>query len=119
MSEYMENTWNKINVYCLNHKKPKKMQVVTNLEKIKSPFFACAQYFPEKGSNECCSNRLNMDDYNNIVIKLSKTIAQNPFNNYKNYSFKHKGGKYTYSVRILQYDFDHIDIGIKNISILA
>ena len=114
----MLNSWgDRITVYCLNHKDPKPMNMVTNTEHIKTPFYACADYI----SNEKpCPNRLNLDDYQNIIIKLLEKIEEiGPGGNLTNYTFIHKGTRQRIKVRVMKYDDDEIQLGILNMTVLG
>ena len=107
----MAGIWGKISVWCLNHKEPVLLQVMQNEEFVKTPFYAC----PESG----CANRMNLDDYQDIVFKFLDIISQNPIANYSNYSFNFKGHRHAYHVKVLKYSDKEIRIGIKNTTILG
>ncbi len=114
----MLNSWgDRISVYCLNHKEPLKMNIISNTEHIKTPFYACENYLSEGNS---CPNRLNLDDYQNIIFKfLEKIEALGPGGDLTNYTFIHKGTRQRIKVRVLKYNDDEIRLGILNLTVLG
>ncbi len=121
MSAEIVNLWNRVTVYCLNHDTPVPMQVAENLEKIKTPFYACKHYFPEGQDQEhpYCPNRLNLDDYQGLVLKFMDIVSEAEImTNFTNYSFDYKGARQKISVTVLKYDDNEIRLGIMNRSVL-
>ena len=105
MSDTLINVWERITVYCLNHDEPLKMDIVKNSELIKTPFYACEHYKksdnPEKAP---CSNRLNLDDYQGLVLKLLSVISEEGItSDYTNYRFEYRGPRQKIFVRVLKY----------------
>ena len=122
MGKETVNLWNRITVYCDNHDIPVKMRVAENLEKIKTPFYACEHYFPE-GQDEqhpYCPNRLNLDDYQGLVMKLMEEISEAPIAaDFTHYKFSYKGTRQKIDVRVIRYDDKEIQLAIKNRSVLG
>ena len=122
MSSYMINLWSRVTIYCLNHEVPQPMDIAKNTEKIRTPFWGCTQSFPEKivKGDHICSNRLNMDDYQGIVMKFSDIVSEeDPAADFTNYSFEYRGGRQKTSVRCLKYSDDEIRLGILNRTVLG
>ena len=118
----MVGLWDRITVYCLNHDEPIQMEIVKNTEKISSPFYGCSQYFPEKVDPEKgpCPNRLNLDDYQGIVLKFCDFVAEEgATNDYTNFTFTYKGGRHKTFVKVLKYSDKEIRLGILNKTILG
>lgn len=110
------NMWNKVSVWCLNHDSPKPMTIIQNTEIVKTPFYACSSKVD--GTDEC-ANRLNLDDYQDIVLKFFDYVAENPFADLTNYAFTHKGHRQNIFVKVLKYKDDDIQLGIKNKTVLG
>ena len=122
MANEMLGIWNKITVYCTNHDKPVKMEIAENMELIKTPFYACRYYFPENEDegHHHCPNRLNLDDYQGLVLKFLDIISQGDIGtNYTNYKFDYKGTRQKISVKVLLYSDKEIRLGIKNRTVLG
>lgn len=116
------NIWGRISIYCLNHDRPKKMSIAENTELIKTPFYACKYYFPENQDAEhsYCPNRLNLDDYQGIVLKFIEKISEGELmTDYTNYSFEYRGARQKIFVKVLRYSEDEIRLGIRNRSVLG
>ena len=118
---YMINLWNRVTLYCLNHDKPRPMKLVDNTEQMRTPFYGCTKYFPEPDEKSFpCPNRLNMDDYQNIVLKFSDVVAEGgPSNDYTNYEFEYRGGRHRTLVRCLKYTDNEIRLGILNRTVMG
>lgn len=115
MSELLINLWDRITVYCLNHENPEEMQIMQNMEKIKSPFYACGTYQSTK-----CPNRMNLDDYQGIVLKFADIVSSEGMaTDFTNYSFNYRGNRHKLFVRVLKYTDKEIRLGIKNCTILG
>lgn len=112
----VKGIWNKISVYCLNHDEPIKMEILRNDELIKTPFYAC----PGEGDKQC-SNRLNLDDYQDMVIKLLDRFEDNEgyCTDFTNFTMQHKGHKHRILVKVLYYGDDEIRLGILNKTVLG
>lgn len=113
----MLNLWSRVTIYCMNHDVPRPMEVVKNTERIVSPFYGCSQYIPSllKAGDVPCPNRLNMDDYQGIVMKFSDAVSQEPpGTDFTNYQFVYRGGRQKTTVRCLKYSDDEIRLGIIN-----
>ncbi len=122
MSLETVNLWNRVTVYCDNHDKPVKMSIAENLEKIKTPFYACKHYFPENQDAEhpYCPNRLNLDDYQGLVLKFLDVVSNGEMMaDYTNYSFDYKGTRQKISVRVVKYTDNEIRLAIRNRSVLG
>lgn len=104
--------WGKITIWCLNHDNPVEMHVTQNTENIKTPFYACTE-------NGACANRLNLDDYQGIVLQFLEMMAEDPISSLLNRSFYYKGARHKIFIRVIKYDSDDIRLGVKNCSILV
>ena len=122
------NIWNKITVYCLNHKEPVPMVIMSNTKLIKTPFYTCsttiegegvdAKFDGNAGLN--CANRMNLDDYQNMVLKFINMIEKEPpTTNFENFSFYYKGARQKLYVQVLKFNDKEIRLGVKNITILG
>lgn len=109
------NTWGHISIWCLNHESPVEMEVLTNQEKIKTPFYACKKGISEKN----CANRMNLDDYQGIVLKFLDMVAEDPFSDFTNRSFNYKGTRQKLFVKVIKYTTDDIRLGIRNLTVLG
>ena len=109
------NTWEYITIWCLNHEEPVKMEVLTNTEQIKTPFYACTR----NNDEEKCANRMNLDDYQGVVLKFLDMIAEDAFSDFTNRSFTYKGARQKLFVKVLKYTKNDIRLGIKNRTILG
>ena len=121
-STNMINLWKRVTIYCMNHDKPRLMQIISNTEKIRSPFYGCTQYFPDTKESDAmpCPNRLNMDDYQNIVLKFSDIVSSEGItNDWTNYEFEYRGGRQRTKVRCLKYSDDEIRLGVFNRTVLG
>ena len=122
MPETLINLWDRISIYCLNHPEAEKMEIVSNTELIKTPFYGCSMYFKDKQERGIspCPNRLNLDDYQGLVMKFIQHVTENgPLNDYTNYSFDYKGTRQRLYVRVIKYTDKEIRLGIKNKTILG
>ena len=121
MAKTITNMWDKISIYCLNHEEPRKMEILSNTEVIKTPFYSCESIHSLEKSNEVyCSNRLNLDDYQGLVLKFLDIVANNGFNNdYTNYRFEYKGVRQKINVKVIRYDDDEIRLGVINTTVLG
>ena len=109
------NLWNKVTIYCLNHDEPIPMKLITNTEKIKTAFYACSNYIPENGNEHSCPNRLNLDDYQGLVLQFMDVVGSaNAFTDFKNYKFEYKGSRQKITVKCLKYTDKEIRLGIYN-----
>ncbi len=111
----IEGMWNRITLYCMNHEEPSPMIVIQNLELVKTPFYACRN---DEGK-PICANRMNLDDYQDMILQFMDYVAEHPYENLTNYSFPYKGRRHSYRVKVLRYTPDQIDIGVKNRTILG
>lgn len=117
----MLGVWNRVKIYCINHDIPIPMKIASNTEKIKTPFYACNNYFPENqdDSHPPCPNRLNLDDYQGLVLKFCSIVAENNVaTDLTNYTFDYRGVRQKISVRVLKYTDDEIRLGIINRTVL-
>ena len=119
----IKNLWEKIELLCMNHEEPCDMRIIQNTELIKTPFYACINYSSDDRDKEAplCSNRINMDDYQGIVMKfIDKIYDEGPFNDYTNYSFSYKGTRHKIKVKVLKYSPDkEIILGLLNTTVLG
>ncbi len=114
--------WDKISLYCMNHKQPRLMKLVSNMEMIKTPFYGCTKYFPDEKeeSEPPCPNRLNIDDYQGIVLAFSDIVAEEgPLNDLTNLSFTYRGTRQKIKVTILKYSATEIRLGILNTTVMG
>lgn len=113
-SASLQNVWNKISIFCLNHDEPKPMKIIQNVEFIKTPFYACEEY----GTH--CANRLNLDDYQGIIFTLLEKIeTAGPWSNLTNFSFSYKKSRQKIYVKVLFYSEKEIKLGIRNVTVLG
>ena len=118
----LENVWGKISICCMNHgNEYLPMEIVQNNEKIKSPFYACSHYLGvSKEDVPPCSNRLNLDDYQGLILKFLNNVAEDDLaTNYKNYQFSYKGTRHKIQVKVLEYSDEKIVLGILNKTVLG
>ena len=121
----MKNTvvkglWSRIEIYCMNHPEPVKMEIISNTDVIKTPFYACKYYVNGDEEHSVCPNRLNLDDYQGIVIKFSEIVSEDILNtDYTNYSFTYKGARQKIKVKVLKYTDNDIRLGILNMTVLG
>ena len=102
-----------ITIWCMNHDKPQKMEIIQNVEKMKTPFFAC-----DGGTR--CPNRLNIDDYEGIVYKFMDLMSEIvPAGDPTNITFDYRGPRQKISCKVLLYSKDDIRIGILNRTVLG
>lgn len=122
------NMWDKVSLWCLNHDEPIEMKIISNTEIIKTPFYACssaisgnnatATFNDASGNN--CANRINLTDYQGLVMKFFDIVAENGItSDYTGMSFFYKGTRQKIMCRVLKYNDSKIKLGIKNISILG
>lgn len=111
--------WDKISIWCMNHDIPLKMEITQNMQNFKTAFFACENRARENSSHKTCANRLNLDDYQGIVLKLFDIIASDPFCDFTNKTFDYKGARHKIHVKVLVYTDDEICLGILNRTILC
>ncbi len=113
MEKGLKGIWNRVSIYCMNHDEPQKMVILQNLEKIKTPFYSCC--------DEHCPNRLNLDDYQELVMKFINQVDEDGFIgiDYTNFKYSYKGTRHRIDAKILRYDDDKIWIGILNKTVLG
>lgn len=109
------NTWGHITVWCINHDEPIEMIILSNTEQIKTPFYAC----PYNNTDQKCANRMNLDDYQGLILKFLDMIAEDAFSDFTNRTFSYKGSRHKIFVKVLKYEKDDIRLGIKNKTILG
>ncbi len=114
--ELKTDIWKNISVYCLNHDEPKRMEVLRNDEKFTSPFYACSELIDGSGH---CPNRVNLDDYQDLIYRFFDVIAEQPFADLTNFTFTFRKRKHTLFVKVLKYDRDDMRLGIKNRTVLG
>lgn len=122
MPKELINFWSKVTIYCMNHETPVEMKIAENRELIKTPFYACRYYFPENtdDAHMHCPNRLNIDDYQGLVLKLIDVVANGDMNtNYTNYHYDYKGPRHKIFVKVLKYSEDEVRLGIINRTVLG
>lgn len=108
----VENVWDKIEIQCMNHDRPCPMVVLQNEKIVKTPFYRC-------GGENICANRMNLDDYQDVVLKFLDHMAEEPFSNYTNYSFRFRGHRHSYRIQVLEYSMNRIVLGVWNLTILG
>ncbi len=80
--------------------------------------FPCAKI----AGGEPCSNRLNYDDYVDIITGkggFMEKYAEDPFNQLTGYSFTYKKRKHKIFVKVLKSSFNDIRIGVYNETVLG
>ena len=112
MGNVIRNVWDKVTIYCVNHDTPAEMKLFSNTEQIKTPYMACRHEHP-------CPNRLNMDDYQGLCLKLMKKMDEDPFANIKNLRFEYRGSRQKLAVKVLKDTDDEIRLGILNRTVLG
>lgn len=119
MANKVLNVWDKIKIYCLNHDEPIEMHIIQNTEQVKTPFYACSNY-GGAGGVEPCYNRLNLDDYQGLILKFLDVIGSDDSlcTDYTNYSFEYKGTRQLIKVRVIKYSENEIHIGVLNKTVL-
>ena len=98
------------------------MRIIQNTEVIKTPFYACENYETDqnKGSAPPCFNRINMDDYQGIVLKFIELMDKHgPLDDFTNCSFSYKGSRHKINVKVLRYTEKEIVLGILNTTVLG
>ena len=110
--------WKKIELYCLNHKEPVPMEIVQNEAIFKTPFYACSDQIHDRGH---CANRLNLDDYKELIMKFCQVISQEDamFSDFTNYEFDYFRSRQKIHVKVLKYSEERICLGIYNVTILG
>ena len=109
----LSGIWDKISIYCLNHEKPVKMEILQNNAVIKTPFYHCVAESP-------CANRLNLDDYQGIVLKFLELISEDMFcTDFTNYAFDYRGARQKIHVKVILYTENKIKLGIINRTVLG
>lgn len=115
----IKNLWKNTKFVCMCHDPVVKFQYQQGHAEINqnaSMFYSCPKYYPENRDKieRACSNRLNFNDAEAIINKVSDIIEtdirNNKFINYEGYKFKHK----TIECKILHYSEDKLTIGIIN-----
>ena len=109
------NVWDNISIWCINHDEPVKMEILENTEMIKTPFYACST----NTGTGTCANRMNLDDYQGVILAFLDLIGAEPFVNFTNYIFTYKGARHKLEVKVLKHQDDDIRLGIKNRTILG
>ena len=109
--------WSRVTFCCINgHEHPIPFRVQAG----KTNFYACEKYFQENRTPEerACANRLNLDDAQGIVLKLSDLIEENDNiecrTDLTNYSFTYVGPRASILVKIVKYSEKEIILGILN-----
>lgn len=111
----VKNMWNRITIYCLNHEDPIPMKIINNTEKIKTSFYACSNYAPADNNEKSCPNRLNLDDYQGLILKFMDIVgSRDGFTDFTNYNFTYKGSRQKITVKVLKYTEKEIRLGIYN-----
>ena len=122
MSNTVINLWDRITVYCMNHDVPKPMEIIKNSELIKTPFYACENYVKDSSDagTESCFNRLNLDDYQGVVMKFLDIVGNGDFAaDYTNFAYTYKGPRHKIAVKVLKHESDDIRLGIMNQTVLG
>lgn len=114
--ELKTDVWKNISVWCLNHNEPEEMQILRNDEKFASPFYACSELVDGKGH---CPNRVNLDDYQDLIYRFFEIIAEQPFTDLTNYSFTFRKRRHLLYVKVLKYDRDDMRLGVRNKTVLG
>lgn len=102
-----------ISIWCLNHPEPQKMEIVKNVEKMKSPFLGCT-------GHGRCPNRINLDDYTGVVYKFMDLMSEAaPAGDLTNVTFDYRGPRQKISCKVILYTKDDIRIGILNRTVMG
>lgn len=110
--------WEKIRIFCINHDTPEPMEIIKNTEYIRTPFYACKDYISLDTGAHNCANRLNLDDYQGIVLKFLDMYEEDPLKNFTGSAFTYKKARQKIYVRVIKQTENHIDLGIKNLTVL-
>ena len=112
MKNCMSNLWDTVEIRCLNHEDPPLMKIMQNEQIVKTPFYMCEDH-------EKCANRMNLDDYQDMVLHFFHELAENPYENFTNCSFTFRGRRHSYRVKVLLHERNKIILGVKNRTILG
>ena len=125
----LKNVWNNISIYCLNHANPldNEMSIVSNTDIVKTPFYACKSNLDSNSlgeitfsKNRNCANRLNLDDYQGLVLKFLSIIEEKGFSSdLTNFSFAYKGVRQKILVTVLEYKNNSNKVCIRIVSVLV
>ena len=109
----LSGIWSNISIYCLNHDEPVKMEITQNTAQFKTAFYKCSAEQP-------CANRLNLDDYQGICLKLLELIGEEILEtNFTNYTFEYRGARQKIRVRVIYHGEHKIKLGILNRTVLG
>ena len=109
----VDGIWDKIEVYCGYHADSgKQMRLIQNTQKIVAPFYVCGTQ-----EEDHCPNRVNIDDYVEIVEKIGAMIAEDPNIDLTNMKFKHKGRVHRLEVKVLKHSASKIKIAVTNLTL--
>lgn len=115
----IKNLWQKVRIFCGNgHDEPIEM-VLNNFGK--TPFYSCPNYYEKnRAENErACANRINLDDYEGIVMKLSDILSESSVSdNYTNYEYDYRGLRAKIHVKIVKYSTTEIRLEVTNLTAL-
>jgi len=110
----IRNIWNTIEVYCDNrHEIPIPMQIQEGV----SLFYACPKYHNANRDDHeyACSNRINLIEYESMVLYISDIIMENEMNNcsanLNNYEWSNKKG---ITFKIFEHTKDKIKVIVRN-----
>lgn len=113
----VKNLWDKIKVYCIhNHEKPIEFQLQTG----KTTYYGCPKWHEEnrEPGERKCANRLNLDDYQGLVLKFLKVISDSEKDftqvDFTNYEYDYNGPRAKIHVKVLKYTDSEIRLGILN-----
>ena len=120
----VSNVWERIRIVCMNHKEPCDMKMIKNTELIKTEFYACEHYMPDRAAGDDsppCYNRVNLDDYKGIVFEFIDLISrEGPLNDFTNHTFSYKKSRQKIKVKVLKYSPDkEIVLGLLNTTVLG
>lgn len=115
MANEVLNTWGKIKIVCLEHEKLTPMEIV---QTYKTPFFGCEKY--AEGKEDGCPNRVNIDDYEGLVLKFLELIGDEEAGtcDFTNCTFEYKKARQKIFVKVLKYSHDEIILGVRNTTII-
>lgn len=110
----LSGIWEKIKIVCLNHPSPVPMELEQNLELFKSPFYACT----ERESMHC-PNRLNIDDYQELILSFLDKVGSEPDTDFTGYTFSYRGPRQKVNAKVVTYNDIEIVIGVYNETVLG
>lgn len=115
MANEVLNVWKNIKIVCLEHEHLIPMEIV---QTYKTPFFGCEKYV--KGEEYGCPNRVNIDDYEGLVLKFLDFIGGEEAGtcDFTNFTYEYKKARQKIFVKVLKYTPNEIILGVRNTTII-